>query len=168
MGKTNQNKKGFEIFLGKEVYDTNRIEQSFNKEDYKELIAQAHSLGGISIPALLNIQRQPCQNCGCDNILIKKIPLQISKTFRRVPQVHLYVFINSDIDKKYKKCDLIIDYSLRCVMGVNEGSFIYTIQGERFSYKGGDSESVVVSVMKNKIPYHSIICSIKDGVVFSK
>lgn len=157
-----------EIFLGKPIYETNRVELSFDKEDYKQLVAQSYSLGGISIPSLLKIQRLPCQNCGCDNVLIKKLPLQISRVFRRIPKIQLYVFIENVSDDKYIKCDLAIDYSLLCIIGAKKGTLVYTIPSELFSYKGGDSENVLVILMKNQVPHICIMCDIKNGILTNK
>ncbi len=41
----------------------------YSEDDYIKLINQAHDTG-LSVPVLIAIKSQPCQNCKCDNVTL--------------------------------------------------------------------------------------------------
>lgn len=60
-----------EIYRGFEVYKSNRINLSLDEWEYKRLIDSYHNAGGdISFAKIIALQGRPCQQCGCDALLI--------------------------------------------------------------------------------------------------
>jgi|ERR1700761_3810950 len=55
--------------FGVKVRRYNYLSIMYPQEQFEELIRQAHSTG-LSIPVLIALKSQPCQQCKCDNVTL--------------------------------------------------------------------------------------------------
>lgn len=157
-----------ELFLGKKVYDINRVILKYKKDEYKKILSACHALGGISFPSYIAIMTSACTNCGNDKIVIDKVIQNTSKRFRLNSKAQLYIFINCNQTKNAELCSLEVEYSLACKIEVSKSQPIYTIPNKPFSYKGGDNDNVILCIMKNDALWLSVMCDIKNGIITNK
>lgn len=58
-----------DVIHGIEIKKYNYVQIMFGTQAFKDLIKEA-AVTGLSIPKLVAIKSQPCQQCGCDNVTL--------------------------------------------------------------------------------------------------
>lgn len=151
-------------FLGFSVREgQNKVVLLYSKEEYLEIIKSANTLG-LSPASFLRMIAKPCEVCGHDTFIVNKLSKDITKQFRGLAGVHLYVFINDLTLKNVQLTKLKLNHQLAFQLDIPKESHIYCL--ERNKYNGGDDVNAVITIFKNGIKSASHLVVIKNQMLY--
>jgi hypothetical protein len=156
--------KNTQKFLGFAIKDgQNKVVLLYDKEEYMEIIKSANNVG-LSPASYLRMIAKPCEVCGHDTVTINKLSKEISKQFRALASVHLFVFINEFTLKNVQLTKLKLNHQLAFQLDIPKDSNIYTLEKNR--YNGGDNINAIITIFKNGVKSASHLIVIRNQMLY--
>lgn len=149
-----------ETYLGYVIQEVNRVQRSYSRERYMEIINNATTLG-LPLHSYLDILDIPCQNCGTSSIVIPRLNNNLNKKFRKKKQINLFIFFNSSELPKTKRTELKLSYSIRTMVNVNASSVVFT----HINTTIPEEAEATISVFKDNVLKHTFSCEIKNNII---
>ena len=153
-----------EKYLGFTVGDKNLINLRFDRDEYKEIICNANTLGITPLHYCM-LMMSPCSNCGNDKIVLSKLTNILNKQFKGASGIHLFCFVNSKLNKGLIETPLSLNYSLSFLLSVAKGTKIYAPKNNHNNIFKDSSATLTLFLEDVKTATFS--CKIKNNQVYS-